>query len=351
MLKFRLVFLFVLLLSGAYAQVKPGTIYPPGKPGVDYNLLDKKGKRHGLWIQQWKDTRNLNYKGEYRNGVPYGSAERYYPDGTLMAAVTYVQDTTIMDVVFFHPDGKTKMSEGRFQKRKKEGNWKLWDESGKLLSDENFHDSLLTGNCKYFFPTGQLLRAVTYNAGKMDGPASEYFDNGKKRSEANYSKGLLDGPYKAWFENGILDCEGKYSKGLQDGQWYFNNPDGPPKLTILFKKGKEVKRKYENGTFKEFYESGEIPKSEYTYENGMKNGPFTEWYEKGAYADAPVTEADRQAGIAQRQTLQGTQVKMKGDYVNDKLEGEITYYLGSGGIEKVEEWSDGQLVKTRVLHK
>jgi hypothetical protein len=40
-----------------------------------------------------------------------------------------------------------------------------------------------------------------------------------------------------------------------------------------------------------------------------------------------------------------------GDYLDDKLEGEVVFYRENGNIEKVEEWSDGKLVKTRAAEK
>jgi antitoxin component YwqK of YwqJK toxin-antitoxin module len=333
-----------------HAQPKPGTQYPGGQPGVDFNKKDPKGKRDGLWVQQWKDTRNLLYKGQYEHGKPTGMWQRYYPDGALAATMNHVQDTTIVDAVFFHPDGITKASEGRFVKKRKDGNWHIWNESGALLSDENYKDSLLDGTCKYFFDSGKLLKLETYKLGRLEGPFTEYYPNGKKKSEGTYSAGERNGPFKQWWESGTVDCEGKYLKGVQDGSWYYNYPDGKPKVSLLFNRGSEVKRRYENGTFKEYYDSN-IPKSEYSFENGKKNGPFTEWYDKGQYVQVPGTQEDKEQGIIYREKLQGTQIRIKGDYVDDKLEGEVVYYRENGSVDKVEEWADGKLVNTRAVPK
>lgn len=349
-MKYLIALFFCIAVAFANAQPKPGTLYPSGQPGVDYNKKDGKGKRDGLWVQQWKDTRNMLYKGQYEHGKPTGLWERYYPDGTLAATMNHVQDTTIVDAVFFHPDGATKASEGRFQKKRKEGNWRIWNEAGTLLSDENYKDSLLDGTCKYFFDSGTLLKIEAYKSGRLEGPFTEYYDNGKKKSEGTYSGGEKDGPFKQWFDSGTLDCEGKYYKGVQDGMWYYNYPDGKPKVSLLYKRGNETKRKYENGTFKEYYEN-QIPKSEYSYDNGMKNGPFIEWYNVGQYVQVPGTNEDKEMGIIYREKLEGTQVRMKGDYVDDKLEGEVVFYRENGSIEKIEEWSAGKLVNTRAVPK
>ena len=65
----------------------------------------------------------------------------------------------------------------------------------------------------------------------------------------------------------------------------------------------------------------------------------------------PGTKEDQEQGIIYRQKLEGTQLRMKGDYVNDKLEGEVVFYRENGNIEKIEEWVDGKLVNTRAVPK
>ncbi len=342
--------IWMLISSVLIAQPKPGVQFPVGQPGVDFNKKDAKGKRDGVWVQQWKDTRNLLYKGQYEHGKPVGTWQRFYSDGALSATMNHVQDTTIIDAVFFHPDGITKASEGRFVKKRKDGNWRIWNESGKMISDENYKDSLLNGTCKYFFDSGQLLKLETYSLGRLEGPFTEYYIDGKKRSEGTNLGGSRDGAFKQWHESGAKDCEGKYIKGLEDGTWYYYYPDGRLKISVLYKLGKETKRKYENGTFKEYYDT-QIPKSEYSYDNGLKNGPFTEWYDKGQFIQVPGSKEDQEQGIVYREKLDGTQIRMKGDYIDDKLEGEVVFYRENGSIEKVEEWADGKLVNTRAVPK
>lgn len=336
---------FVFMQSAAFAQ--PGTKMPEGKPGVDFNLLDSKGKKEGLWVQQWKSTGNLLYRGQFKAGVPEGTWERYYADGKLMAITRHIQDTTVVDVTFFHPDGKTQMSEGRYLKKKKAGQWKIWDESGILRSDENYQDSLLDGISKYYYDNGKLIKTETYKKGVKDGAFEEYHKNGKKRMQGTYAADAYNGPFKAWFENGLLEREGEYLKGAEHGAWYFYNETGSPKMSVHYSKGKIIRKVYINGTFKEFWPD-DIPMSEYTYEDGKKNGPFTEWYDVGVYAEEPVTDKEHIAmGIVKRQVLKGTQVKVQGDYLDDKLEGEVIYYSEKGKVEKVELWKDGVLVSQK----
>ncbi len=339
--------MIVIICSTSSLWSQPGKGLPDGVVGKDFNVTDAKGKRQGLWVQQWKETRNLLYKGNYKDGLPTGEWQRYYSDGNLMAITRHIKDTVEMEVVFYHPDGKTKMSEGKYLHKLKEGNWKLWDVRGTLLSDENYRDSLLDGNCKYYAPSGQILKDENYVKGKKNGAFVEYFDNGVKMKQGTYVNGKLHGEYKSWYANGAVECTGKYANGNPDGNWYCNDFDGAPKVSIQYKGGKETKRRYENGTFKEYFENSPIPQSEYSYENGKKNGPFTEWYEVGKFEQVPASAEDRKIGIIYREKLTGTQIKRKGEFLNNELQGEIFYYRLNGTLEKVEEWNNGQLVRVR----
>jgi len=51
-----------------------------------------------------------------------------------------------------------------------------------------------------------------------------------------------------------------------------------------------------------------------------------EWYDKGQFVQVPGSQEDQEQGIIYREKLEGTQLRIKGDYVDDKLEGEIVYY-------------------------
>jgi len=348
--------LLMLTLSLSAFSQKPGTVFPSGEVGVDYNLRDSKGKKEGPWIRVYQEQPSvLYYRGRFKSGIPQGIFEFYAKDGSLLSTVNHVKDSTINDVVFFQPDSKTIKSQGRYTGsvvegkwvRVKQGNWKTYDPSGMVRSDENYINDFLDGSCKYYYSNGKMVAIYAYVKGKFNGPFSTYYENGKKEKEGFYLNDEFEGDYKSWKENGTLESEGKYLAGLKDGNWNFYATSGMPEVTVLFKKGTEVKRRYENGTFSEYYDNG-IPKSEYSYENGMKNGPFNEWFDQGQFVQVPGTPEDVKQGIAFREKLEGTQLRVSGDYVDDHYEGEITFYTPKGRIEKIEVWQNGELITTKA---
>ncbi len=344
----KLNFILTFMLFG-YVQLSiaqlPGTVWPKGEVGKDFNLKNAKDKKNGLWIRTYEGSTNLFSKGNFKDGIPIGIWEKYYATGELQSIQKHLPKDSVYSQLF-HTDGKTLMSQGFFVKRKKEGNWKIYNERGILVNDENFQDSLLQGGCKYFFPNGQLLKIENFNQNVRNGPFTEYFENGNKRAEGTYLIDDKDGEYTAWFENGNQESKGKFLKGVMDGNWFYYNKDGNVKVAILYKLGQETKRKYQNGTIKENFESG-IPKSEYMYENAKKDGPFIEWYDKGEFVLVEPDDPELKNKGYQKLELQGTQIKMQGDYMEDLLEGSVIYYFEDGRIEKIEEWSGGVLIKTK----
>ena len=59
----------------AFAQ-KPGHVWPAGEAGKDYNVVDAKKQRQGLWIRVYgTNPKALLYKGQFKNNEPVGDWE------------------------------------------------------------------------------------------------------------------------------------------------------------------------------------------------------------------------------------------------------------------------------------
>jgi antitoxin component YwqK of YwqJK toxin-antitoxin module len=353
-LKVSLLILLVFQLGSTFAQKKPGSILPAGKPGVDYNVIDAKGKKQGTWLRQDAKSKMLYYQGQFKDNVPVGDFTFFYGDGAISSIVKHVQDTTINDFTGFHPDGKTKMAEGRYigkklsgtWKRRKDGTWRFYDVNGVLRTEETYRNDTLHGSSKSFFGSGNPISDTFYDEGKKQGPFLEWWENGMKKSEGVYKDDILHGAMIMYNEKGKKEAEGAYDNGLKQGRWVSYLPTGSVELQVKYEKGKEVQRRYENGVFMEYYPSG-IPKSEYTYEQGKKNGPFSEWHDVGTFENQPTTFEEQQQGIMMRQKLVDTKVKMEGDYLEDALEGEIKFFDEKGKLTKTEIWNDGLLKETK----
>jgi antitoxin component YwqK of YwqJK toxin-antitoxin module len=349
-----LIFLLGLNMLNAIAQA-PGTVFPTGTFGVDYNVFNASNKREGVWIRVYKtNPKVMYYKGSFKNGVPTGVFEFYNDKGLLKSTVNHIQDTTINDVVNYYADGKTLNSKGRYvgkvvaQKweRQKQGKWEFFDADGRLIRFENYKDNLLNGESKVYYANGQVSHEMMYLGDKMNGPFTEYTIEGKVSKKGGYKNGIYDGNIVVNYDSGKKKEEGKFVNGMRDGGWNFYLETGLPELTIWFKADKVEKKHYANGTFQTFFDSG-IPQSEYSYKNYNKEGAFVEYYDKGAYEQIAASPEDVAQGIAFREQLKGTQVKQKGKYLNGQLNGEVLYYKISGELEKIEVYENGNLKETK----
>ena len=349
-----LIFLLGLNMLNAIAQA-PGTVFPTGTFGVDYNLFNASNKREGVWIRVYKtNPKVMYYKGSFKNGVPTGVFEFYNDKGLLKSTVNHIQDTTINDVVNYYADGKTLNSKGRYVgkvvarkwERQKQGKWEFFDADGRLIRFENYKDNLLNGESKVYYANGQVSHEMMYLGDKMNGPFTEYTIEGKVSKKGGYKNGIYDGNIVVNYDSGKKKEEGKFVNGMRDGGWNFYLETGLPELTIWFKADKVEKKHYANGTFQTFFDSG-IPQSEYSYKNYNKEGAFVEYYDKGAYEQIAASPEDVAQGIAFREQLKGTQVKQKGKYLNGQLNGEVLCYKISGELEKTEVYENGKLKETK----
>ena len=346
------IFCLNMLLAAAQA---PGTIFPSGTFGVDYNIFNNSNKREGVWIRVYKSNpKVMYYKGIFKNGVPTGIFEFYNEKGLLKSTVNHIQDTTVNDVVNYYADGKTVNSKGRYVgkvvakkwERQKQGKWEFFDAEGRLIRFENYKDNILNGESKVFYANGQISHEMIYLNDEMNGPFTEFTVEGKLSKKGSYKNGIYDGNIVVNYDSGKKKEEGKFVNGLREGSWNFYLETGLPELTIWFKNDKIEKKHYANGTFQTYYDSG-IPQSEYTYKNYNKEGAFAEYYDKGSYEQIPASPEDVAQGIAYREQLKGTQVKQKGKYVNGQLSGEVLYFKISGELEKTELYENGKLKETK----
>lgn len=290
----------------------------------------------------------LYYVGEFVNGKPAPEKEFYYyhktKPGAVMAIHQFTDDVNVVDATIYHENGFPEAS-GRYVSQKKEGPWKFYDLQGVLKNVSQYEDDKLNGESVTYHLNGRIYKSEVYEDDVPNGPWSEYYDDGTIKAEGSNKDGIPDGAIKHYHPNGILMIQGQYSKGLMDGVWIKFHSNGKIEVTTKYKDGREIAVRRENGTFMDYWPSG-VPKSEYEYEDGKKNGPFEEWYEMGEWIRKPKEDSDGSQGLEFIDTLVGTQLSRKGDYMNDKLEGEIIYYDRDGRITKVEHYANGELEST-----
>ena len=344
----NVVSVIILIVLSFTAAAQPGKEFPKGEKGKDYNALNSEGKREGTWIRVYgSNPKVMYYKGQFKNGVPYGEFEFYQSNGKLMSKVNHLQDSTLNEVTNFHEDGKSILSSGRYEgkkidgnwKRLKEGKWTFYNDGGLLVRTEEYHNDELNGPSLTYFENGQISFERNFLNGFLNGHCIEYSPQGKVLIQWHYKNNLKHGDYLRNWPNGNKMEEGKYHEGKQDGLWNYYSESGVQEKSIVYQKGVVTSARLLTGVYTDRYPSGRV-KSETEFKNFKKNGAYTEYYDI-----APVIEKENEDEVPVEPVDRGS-VKCKATFLNDKLNGTKTYFKTDGGVEKTELYENGVLKST-----
>lgn len=307
----------------------------------EFNQVDANGKRQGKWKKYYSNER-VRYEGQFKDGKPVGVFRYYYDTGKLQATNNHVGDGTVANHVY-HPNGKIK-AKGVFRNQKKDSLWQYFNTNEQLVLEESYILDTLHGAQKVYYENQQLGELTHYKRGVKHGVWKKYYENGKPWVDANYADGNLDGKFIMYQDNGKRKVQGTYTQGIRTGVWLNFNKNGSVYTQDVYRDGVLKTTKYENGEFTDYYEN-DIPKSVYNYKKGKRQGAFTEYYNMGEWV-REVTPGKMGGPDEVVEHLEGTQVKMKGWYHLDQLNGKVTYFNKDGSTQRVEVWENGMLVST-----
>jgi antitoxin component YwqK of YwqJK toxin-antitoxin module len=195
-----LVFLISLIFSVLHAQ-------------KEYNQLDAKGLKHGLWKGVYEESKRPRYQGAFDHGKEVGLFQFF--DDTQKGDVIATREFNPKDnsaYTIFYDQNKNKVSEGKVVNKLFEGEWKY-----------------------YHYASNVIMTTENYKNGKLEGLRTVYFLNGKVAEQINYENNQKQGTYKKYTENGIVLEESFFRNNEYDGLAIFRNDSG-----IIVSKGKFV---------------------------------------------------------------------------------------------------------------
>lgn len=216
----KLVFGFLFLLSfSLFAQ-------------VDYNKLDEKGKKHGLWKGIYEDTKNPKFEGTFEHGKEVGTFNFF--DNTRTKKVIATREFNPNDnsaYTIFYDQEKNKVSEGKVVNKLFEGQWKYYHKASKtVMTIENYSKGKLEGLRSVFYPNSKIAEEINYKNNLKEGIYKRYTETGIVIEEAIYKNNEYNGLAIYTDAEGNLASKGKYTNGKKTGVWQF------------FEKGKLVKQ-------------------------------------------------------------------------------------------------------------
>lgn len=196
--------IFLLVSTVAFAQ--------------DTNLLDKDGKKQGLWKGIYEESKRPRYEGTFDHGKEIG-VFKFFDDtkaGTVIATREFNKKDNSCYTIFYNQKSN-KVSEGKVVNKLFEGQWKYYHED-----------------------SPQIMATELYANGKLKGVRKVFYKSGKIAEETSYVNGIKEGPYKKYTEDAIVLEESFFKNGEYDGKAIFRDETNQVYGQGLFKDGKKV---------------------------------------------------------------------------------------------------------------
>jgi antitoxin component YwqK of YwqJK toxin-antitoxin module len=201
-------FCFVLFLVLAFHSLIAQT---------DYNKVDEKEKKNGVWKGFYPESKRLRYEGTFEHGKEIGVFSFY--DDTKAKSIIATREFNAIDnsaYTVFYDQAKNKVSEG------------------KVI------DKLFTGEWKYYHQASKIVMTLeNYKNGKLEGLRSVYYPSGKIAEEISYLNNMKNGLYKGFSENGIILEQSIYKNNEYNGLATFKDAQGNVVSKGLFLNGKK----------------------------------------------------------------------------------------------------------------
>ena len=190
---------------------------------TDYNKLDEKGKKHGVWKGFYEESKRPRYEGTFEHGKEVGVF--YYYDDTKAKSVIATRTFSEKDnsaYTIFYNQKKNIVSEGKVVNKLYEGEWKYYHEDSKvIMTIENYKNGKLNGLRSVFYPSSKIADKTNYVNGVKQGNYQKYAENGIVLEDSNYKNDQYDGPAIYKDPLGNIVTEGKYVAGMKAGIWKF----------------------------------------------------------------------------------------------------------------------------------
>ena len=334
--------------------------WPDGTFGVDFNVADGEGLRHGPWVRVYEEGQ-LYYAGEFDHGTPVGNWWYFRENGSALTHIVHQNDPTRSDATLFTKDGRI-AAQGRYvhpelkltaetlQERPatpaRDGVWSLFSSTGNLTATITYDHGQKEGLQERLLPSGAVYERGNFRSGEMHGTWNAWHDNGLLRQKITYRNGTLDGPFAAFYGSGGRLSEGAYLEGAEEGSWKFYLEDGRLQHIHRYRDGKLLETIHVNGTFTTWF-GEERPATEVNYRDKQLDGPFREWHDQGGFVLETFTDADTGEEM-QRRVMKGIQVSREGEYVEGLLDGPVYHYNTTGRLTHTEHYNMGALERTET---
>lgn len=198
---------------------------------ADFNKVDEKGKKHGVWKGFYEESKRPRYEGSFDHGKETGIFNFY--DDTKAKSVIATREFNPIDnsaFTIFYDQKNNKVSEGKVVNKLFEGQWKYYHLASKnTMTTENYSKGKLEGLRTVFYSSGKVAEEINYKNNLKNGFYKKYTEKGVLLEESNFKNNLYHGAAIFKESTGNLASKGQFLNGKKSGIWQF------------FEKGKLIK--------------------------------------------------------------------------------------------------------------
>lgn len=233
------------------------------------------------------DLKTPVFRIEFRNNLPDGTFEAFFPGGNLKKIAQYVAGDLNGDFFEFSEAGEVVFS-GTYIDSKRSGDWLVFNVDGRKKSAYTYENDLLQGLSITYYPSGQEAERIPFDQGKLNGTYQSFFPDGSLQKSVTFVENLEQGEFKNFYQDGKPSILCAYSKGLLEGPWQSFDEKGILLAEGTYQVGERA------GQWKEIY--GDIPGfyTRGTYDAGKKIGA---WQLLGVNDFVHQEEVFRQGGL------------------------------------------------------
>jgi antitoxin component YwqK of YwqJK toxin-antitoxin module len=190
---------------------------------TDFNALDDKGRKHGVWKGVYEGSGRPRYEGTFEHGVEIGVFNFF--DDTKAKSIIATRAFNPKEnscYTIFYDQKKNVVSEGKEINRLREGQWKYYHKASKaIMTLENYKKGKLEGTRTVYYPSGKVVDEMFYKNGLKEGVYKKYSENGIVLENSFFKNGEYDGEAIYKDPNDLVVAKGKFKDGKKVGKWQF----------------------------------------------------------------------------------------------------------------------------------
>jgi len=219
------------------------------------------------------------------------------------------------------------------------------EKSNKPLGE--FRNGYKNGTFTEYYVTGKRKTEVNYTMGIKDGVETEWYENGQKSKEVKIIKGLPNGLLREWHFDGGLKTETNFLNGkIIDGEYSILDEKGVIIESKSYKNNLIIEKKYRNGKYEQFYETGDLKYECYLNEHGNQDGAFTEYWQIGSKKEEGIYNNGKLKGMLT--TWDADSFKTSEQYYKDGKKDSISVFWQKNGVTITKYFKEDLLIKEEI---